>query len=107
MNSVSVSSKGQVVIPREVRQRLGIKTGSRLEISEIGGELRLKLTARPGKTAAVAEGRGLAGYKGAAVSIEDMDRAVLDAAAEDVERIRRVVSHAARKGRSAARRLSA
>jgi len=76
MSSVSVSSKGQVVIPKDVRQRLGIKPGSRLEFTESGGELRLRLAKRPGKTATLAEGLGLAGYKGAPVSIEDMDKGV-------------------------------
>ncbi len=89
MSSVSVSSKGQMVIPKEVRQRLGIKSGSRLEISEVGGELRLKLTKRPGKNASIEAGLGLAGYKGPPVSIEEMDRAIRESAGEDDDRIRK------------------
>lgn len=104
MNSVSVSSKGQVVIPKEVRRRLGIKAGSRLEISESGGELRLRLAQRPGKTATVAEGLGLAGYKGPLVSIEEMNRAILEAAAKDDDRIRNDWNRAAEKGASSARK---
>lgn len=102
MNSVSVSSKGQVVIPKEVRQRLGIKAGSRLEISESGGELRLRLTHRPGKTATVAEGLGLAGYKGPRVTIAEMNRAIREAAGEDDDRIRNDWNRADRKSAGAA-----
>lgn len=41
MKTVSVSSKGQVVIPRDVRQRLGIQQGSDLRLVEEAGSLRL------------------------------------------------------------------
>lgn len=41
MKTVSVSSKGQVVIPREMRERLGIQQGSDLRIVEEAGSLRL------------------------------------------------------------------
>lgn len=71
-----MSSKGQVVIPLEVRQRAGFRPGSRLEVTEAGGEVRLRLTRRPGKTATVEEGRGLAGYKGPPVSIDQMNAGV-------------------------------
>ncbi|MBI2382966.1 MAG: AbrB/MazE/SpoVT family DNA-binding domain-containing protein [Gammaproteobacteria bacterium] len=64
------------LIPKAVRQRLGIKAGSRLELSESGGELRLKLAERAGKAATVEEGLGLARYKGPPISIEDMNEAV-------------------------------
>lgn len=100
MSSVSVSSKGQVVIPAEVRQRLGIKTGSRLELTEVGGEVRLKPLQRPGKTATVEEGIGLAGYKGPTISIEEMDSAVREAAAE---RYLRSLPAATKKGRKRGR----
>lgn len=83
MDSISVSSKGQVVIPKQVRQRLGIQAGSRLELTEAGGELRLRLAKRPGKTATVEEGVGLARYKGPRVSIAEMNRAVRKRAARE------------------------
>lgn len=101
MNSISVSSKGQVVIPKDVRQRLGIKAGSRLELTEAGSELRLRLEKRPGKTATVAEGRGLAGYKGPRISDEEMNRAIREAAAADDARIRD--SHARQPSRRRSR----
>lgn len=46
MNSV-VSEKGQVTIPKALRDRLGIKPGERLEFSEEGGRLvAVKVRAR-------------------------------------------------------------
>lgn len=98
MESISVSSKGQVVIPKNVRERLGIKAGSRLELTEAGGELRLRPVERPRKTATVAEGVGLAGYKGPRISLADMDRAVEEAV---TERYLRSLRPAARKAAEA------
>ena len=42
MEVVSVSSKGQIVIPEKVRQKLGIKTGSRLVLLEKEDSIVLK-----------------------------------------------------------------
>lgn len=44
MSSVTVSTKGQIVLPAEVRRALGIVGGSRLEVSVIGNEVVLKST---------------------------------------------------------------
>lgn len=41
MPTVTVSSKGQVVIPREVREKLNITKGTKLEIIEMDGEIVL------------------------------------------------------------------
>jgi AbrB family looped-hinge helix DNA binding protein len=37
-----VSSKGQIVIPAELRQKLGITTGTRIAIEEHGNQLVLQ-----------------------------------------------------------------
>ena len=37
-----VTTKGQIVIPAEIRRRLNIKKGTKLSIEERGGELVLK-----------------------------------------------------------------
>ncbi|MBI3037045.1 AbrB/MazE/SpoVT family DNA-binding domain-containing protein [Candidatus Woesearchaeota archaeon] len=42
MEVVSVSSKGQVVIPEKVRKKLGIGAGSRLVLLEKEGSILLK-----------------------------------------------------------------
>ena len=36
---VTVSSKGQVVIPQEIRERLKIKEGQHIKIEEVGGTI--------------------------------------------------------------------
>ena len=41
MGTVRVSSKGQIVIPKDLRQAHGIRTGAEFEISAVGRELRL------------------------------------------------------------------
>ena len=40
---VTVSSKGQMVLPAELRARLGFGPGAKLELSEVPGGLRLAL----------------------------------------------------------------
>jgi antitoxin PrlF len=37
-----ITSKGQVTIPREVRRRLGVRAGDRLEFEEDGNGMRVK-----------------------------------------------------------------
>ena len=44
--AVSVTSKGQVTIPKRVRDALGITTGSKVEFDVAGGGARLKLVKR-------------------------------------------------------------
>jgi AbrB family looped-hinge helix DNA binding protein len=38
----TVSSKGQLVIPAEIRKKLRLKGGTRVSINEIDGEIRIK-----------------------------------------------------------------
>lgn len=42
MSSVTVSTKGQIVLPAQVRRALGIVGGSQLEVTVIGNEVVLK-----------------------------------------------------------------
>ena len=44
--AVSVTSKGQVTIPKRVRDALGITPGSKVEFDVAGGGARLKLVKR-------------------------------------------------------------
>ena len=44
MGATSVTSKGQVTIPREVRNRLGIRRGTRVAISVEGDHAVLRLS---------------------------------------------------------------
>lgn len=41
MNTVTVSPKFQVVIPKSVREKFGLKAGARLEILEYGNRIEL------------------------------------------------------------------
>lgn len=41
MQTLNILNKGQVVIPIEFRQRLGIKPGSKVEIRDAGDHLEL------------------------------------------------------------------
>jgi antitoxin PrlF len=41
---IKVSSKGQIVIPREVRKKLGVKGGEKLLVLTCGGDIVLRKT---------------------------------------------------------------
>ncbi len=41
MDALSVTSKGQVTIPKHVRQKLGIRTGSRVTFKVVGDHAEL------------------------------------------------------------------
>lgn len=43
MSTLLVSSKGQIVLPAATRRRLGLGAGSRLEVTEEGDGLRLRI----------------------------------------------------------------
>ena len=49
MQITSVSTKGQVVIPGEIRQELGIKAGTKLMVFSDGTNLLMKPIAAPDK----------------------------------------------------------
>ncbi len=46
MESTSVTSKGQVTIPKEVRQQLGIRTGSRVEFRVVDDHVEMRVSHR-------------------------------------------------------------
>jgi AbrB family looped-hinge helix DNA binding protein len=39
---VTVSSKGQMVIPAEMRRKYGLKAGARVDVVDLDGEIRVK-----------------------------------------------------------------
>ena len=71
---VTVSEKGQIVIPASLRTRLGITAGTRLEVTEEGGNLRL-LVEPQRKTRSAAACIGVTGYVGPKIDLRDMDPA--------------------------------
>ena len=47
MEITSVTSKGQVTIPKGVRQQLGIRQGSRIEFAFVGDRVELRVHSAP------------------------------------------------------------
>jgi len=72
----TVSTKGQIVIPKDVRDRHGLKPGSVVEVEDHGHVIVL----RPQRAATLYTIADLLAlphhYQGPALSTEDMDRAV-------------------------------
>jgi AbrB family looped-hinge helix DNA binding protein len=86
MATATVTSKGQVTIPVEVRKDLGLKTGDKLFfVKRRDGEYALK-----SKTGSVMELKGLVKWKGKPASIADMDRAVARGIAQRYARSKQV-----------------
>jgi AbrB family looped-hinge helix DNA binding protein len=69
--AVSVTSKGQVTIPKRVRDALGITPGSKIEFDLEGGGARLKLVVARRRTN-VEDGGSILNYAGPRISIADM-----------------------------------
>jgi antitoxin PrlF len=84
---VTVSSTGQVLIPADVRRRLGVRAGSTLELIEEGGEVRLKVM-RSFNRSNVAELAGMlkATSRGIRRGLGDFDPAATMRAARKVRR---------------------
>jgi AbrB family looped-hinge helix DNA binding protein len=72
MAQVTVSSKGQVVIPRDTRRRLGIRAGTRLDIVTEPAGFRALVSAR-GKVRLAADVRGCIPYRGKPLKVEQMN----------------------------------
>jgi antitoxin PrlF len=85
MASATLSSKGQITIPVQVRRKLGLKPGDRIDfVLEKSGEVMLKAKKRP-----LADLLGiLQGAVKRPLSVKQMNDAVLEAADEDWDRLR-------------------
>ena len=46
-----ITSKGQVTIPKELRQQLGIRQGSRIEFSLVGDHVEMRVRSSPASEA--------------------------------------------------------
>ena len=70
---VTLSSKGQIVIPKDVRDALGLKTGEKLMLGWAGRRLTLDAQAAPRERISYAEfRRRVPKYEGPSVAVEDM-----------------------------------
>ena len=72
MSMVVVSDKGQVVIPAEIRRRMGITPGSRVEVSVVGDRVQIVL-ARRGVRTTHDSGFGMLTYRGQPHRLADFD----------------------------------
>ncbi len=74
----TVSAKGQLVIPKEIREALDVKRGDKLDwVLDESGEIRVRVA--KGDLLAL---KGRIKSKGRSVSVDEMDQAVKDAAAD-------------------------
>jgi antitoxin PrlF len=69
--AVSVTSKGQVTIPKRVREALGITSGSKVEFDVAGGGARLKLVKRH-IASRIEDGSAILDYKGPRIPVDKM-----------------------------------
>jgi len=74
MSTATLTSKGQITIPAEVRRVLNVKAGDRVEFVQVEPG-RFELIAA---TRSVRELKGLFGKPARTVSIEDMNRAIAE-----------------------------
>jgi len=86
MATVSVTSKGQVTIPKRVRQALGITSGSKIEFDIVDGHAQLRLVRR-GASSRVEDGPAILGYEGPRIPIDELQGAV--AVSKAAQRARR------------------
>ena len=86
MPEATVTSKGQITIPAEVRRRLGLKPGDRVDfVPEPTGGFRLQAKKAP------LEGllEMLRGARRGHISVRAMKDAIHEAAVEDWERVQK------------------
>jgi AbrB family looped-hinge helix DNA binding protein len=92
MDSIRASSKGQVVIPKPIREALGIRSGTELVfelVSDTGFAVKLKLKLNHREQVRRLAG-SLAGYgRGRRASARTDDAAIAKAVREDDARIKR------------------
>ena len=82
----TMTSKGQLTIPKDVRDELALKPGTKFLVTVRNGEI----VALP-KNKRIADLAGILGKppSGAGATLEDLDEAIGQAIAEDDERITR------------------
>lgn len=71
MATATITTKGQVTIPAEVRQRLGIEAGDRIEFVEIEGGYAIKPAIDDVRSL-----KGLLRKPSKAVTVDDMNAAI-------------------------------
>ncbi len=85
MDNVSVTSKGQVTIPKKVRTALGITAGTKVTFATEGNSARL-MVVRTRKPSRVEAGPKILDYKGKAATLDEMEEAIARGAARKARR---------------------
>ena len=75
MATTVLSSKGQIIIPKPIREARHWKPGQRLEVIESGDSILLR-TASPFSATTVDEVSGCLDYKGKAKTLAEMEEAI-------------------------------
>ena len=70
MTESGVTAKGQITLPKAVREALGVQTGDRVRYIIQDGEVRIR-PVRP-----ISRLFGVVKYDGPPVSLEDMERSI-------------------------------
>jgi AbrB family looped-hinge helix DNA binding protein len=60
---MTLTSKGQVTIPLEIRERLGLLPGTRVEFDVVGSSVRIRKAAEQGRGAALVGRMRVAGKR--------------------------------------------
>jgi AbrB family looped-hinge helix DNA binding protein len=84
MSIATVTSKGQITIPQDVRERLGIETGTRVEFVERADGVVEFIP----RTGSIMDLDGIIPWDGPPVTIEQIDDAIGEAVAERYMRSR-------------------
>ena len=74
MTESAITSKGQTTLPKAVREALSVGPGDRVRYVILEGEVRI-LPVRP-----VSRLYGVLEHRGPAVTLEEMDRAIVEGA---------------------------
>lgn len=94
MSTATLTSKGQVTIPADVRRSLNVQTGDRLEFVQVESG-RFEIVAA---TRSVRELKGMFGKPARAVSIEEMNQTIAERGASAGLRAARAGSRSAPTG---------
>jgi AbrB family looped-hinge helix DNA binding protein len=81
MAKTRLSSKGQVIIPKAVRERQGWQPGTELEVEDQGDVVVLR-RARLFPATTFEEVRGCLNYDGPPRTVEEMDKGIAEAVCE-------------------------
>lgn len=84
-HTATISTKGQVVLPKALRDRLKWTAGTRVVFEESGNGMMIRMESQYRRTK-MAEVYGILNYVGPPKTIEEMDAGVLEEAAESHRR---------------------